>query len=125
MARFSSDPRSATTIMGTRIASVWKWTIAAPAPVLHARAPIPIAIRRPLIATMAPQILWSRAKKKLDHAITPRLRTSSSGTMGAAVSADLIGSKGVDDIRCSGVQLPLPDQVYTIAPRRYGGTKSL
>jgi hypothetical protein len=75
--RFNKEPRSARPTIGDRIQFAWNFSNAAAAPALNTTEPTPITKRTPLSARKNVQMLCSRAKKKLDQAITPRVRPSS------------------------------------------------
>jgi hypothetical protein len=78
-ARFNRDPSSARPTIGNRIQFAWNFSTAAAVAPLNTTEPIPITKRTPLSARKNVQMLCSRAKKKLDQAITPRVRTPSRG----------------------------------------------
>ncbi len=98
-ARFNKEPRSARPIIGNRIQLAWSLSKVAAMPALNTTEPIPITKRTPLSARNNVQILCRRAKKKLDQAITPRVRPSSRGMICRKPTSECSGLEEEPDIR--------------------------
>jgi hypothetical protein len=98
-ARFNKEPKSARPIIGNRIQLAWSLSKAAPMPALNTTEPIPITKRTPLTARNNVQILCRRAKKKLDQAMTPRVRPSSRGVICRKPRSGCSGLEEEPDIR--------------------------
>jgi len=97
--RFNKEPRSARPTIGNRIQFAWNFSNAVAAPALNTTEPIPITKRTPLSARKNVQMLCSRAKKKLDQAITPRVRLSSRGTICRGMPSECSDLDEEPDIR--------------------------
>jgi hypothetical protein len=98
-ATFNNEPRSARPIIGNRIQFAWSLSKAATMPALNATEPIPITKRTPLSARNSVQMLCRTAKKKLDQAMTPRVRPSSRGRMCRKSPLECTGLEEEPDIR--------------------------